>query len=106
MKGEKRFAEEDAKRQKLASGIPRPRHVQYAGAARQSGPDLRRRSRSGLSEEEAGMRLRILLGDHPHTAALKSGAITSDLVELDFAGLQAHQQGLQAHGARRRFRRR
>jgi 4,5-dihydroxyphthalate decarboxylase len=31
------------------------------------------------------MRLRILLGDHPHTAALKSGAITSDLVELDFA---------------------
>lgn len=31
------------------------------------------------------MRLRILLGDHPHTAALKSGAIKSDLVELDFA---------------------
>ncbi|QND70694.1 ABC transporter substrate-binding protein [Tardiphaga robiniae] len=31
------------------------------------------------------MRLRILLGDHPHTAALKSGAIRSDLVELDFA---------------------
>lgn len=31
------------------------------------------------------MRLRILLGDHPHTAVLKSGAITSDLVELDFA---------------------
>ncbi|UFS78434.1 ABC transporter substrate-binding protein [Tardiphaga sp. 37S4] len=31
------------------------------------------------------MRLRILLGDHPHTAALKSGAITSDLVELNFA---------------------
>lgn len=31
------------------------------------------------------MRLRILLGDHPHTAALKSGAITSDFVELDFA---------------------
>lgn len=31
------------------------------------------------------MRLRILLGDHPHTAALKSGAITSDLVQLDFA---------------------
>ncbi|SEI07769.1 ABC transporter substrate-binding protein [Tardiphaga sp. OK245] len=31
------------------------------------------------------MRLRILLGDHPHTAALKSGAINSDLIELDFA---------------------
>ncbi|WNV09453.1 hypothetical protein [Tardiphaga sp. 709] len=31
------------------------------------------------------MRLRILLGDHPHTTALKSRAITSDLVELDFA---------------------
>ena len=31
------------------------------------------------------MKLRVLLGDYPHTAALKSGAITSDLVELEFA---------------------
>jgi 4,5-dihydroxyphthalate decarboxylase len=31
------------------------------------------------------MKLRVLLGDHPHTAALKSGAIASDLVEMDFA---------------------
>src|ERR1700760_4894798 len=31
------------------------------------------------------MKLRVLLGDHPHTAAIKSGAIKSDLVELDFA---------------------
>lgn len=31
------------------------------------------------------MKLRILLGDYPHTAALKSGAIASDLVELEFA---------------------
>jgi 4,5-dihydroxyphthalate decarboxylase len=31
------------------------------------------------------IKLRVLLGDHPHTAALKSGAIRSDLVELDFA---------------------
>jgi 4,5-dihydroxyphthalate decarboxylase len=31
------------------------------------------------------MKLRVLLGDHPHTAALKSGEITSDLVEMEFA---------------------
>ena len=30
-------------------------------------------------------RLRTLLGDHPGTAALKSGAIKSDLVSFDFA---------------------
>jgi 4,5-dihydroxyphthalate decarboxylase len=30
------------------------------------------------------LRLRTLLGDHPCTAALKSGAISSDLVEFDF----------------------
>jgi 4,5-dihydroxyphthalate decarboxylase len=30
------------------------------------------------------LRLRTLLGDHPCTAALKSGAIGSDLVEFDF----------------------
>ncbi len=35
------------------------------------------------------MRLRILLGDHPqHGRAEESGAITSDLVEFDFAGLR------------------
>lgn len=31
------------------------------------------------------MRLRTLLGDYPHTAALKSGAVLSDLLQLDFA---------------------
>ena len=31
------------------------------------------------------MRLKILLGDHPGTAALKNGSIKSDLVEFDFA---------------------
>jgi 4,5-dihydroxyphthalate decarboxylase len=31
------------------------------------------------------MKLRVLLGDHPHTAALKSGEVTSDLVEMEFA---------------------
>src|SRR3981189_3608819 len=30
------------------------------------------------------LRLRTLLGDHPCTAGLKSGAISSDLVEFDF----------------------
>lgn len=39
------------------------------------------------------MQLRILLGDHPHTAALKSGAITSDLVELDFADYKPTNKG-------------
>ena len=39
------------------------------------------------------MRLRILLGDHPHTAALKSGAITSDLVQLDFADYTPTNKG-------------
>jgi 4,5-dihydroxyphthalate decarboxylase len=39
------------------------------------------------------MRLRILLGDHPHTAALKSGAIISDLVELDFADYTPTNKG-------------
>ncbi|SNT60150.1 4,5-dihydroxyphthalate decarboxylase [Tardiphaga sp. OK246] len=39
------------------------------------------------------MRLHILLGDHPHTAALKSGAITSDLVELDFADYKPTNKG-------------
>src|ERR1700712_4973546 len=31
------------------------------------------------------MKLRVLLGDHPHTAALKRGEVTSDLVEMEFA---------------------
>jgi len=39
------------------------------------------------------MRLRILLGDHPHTAALKAGAVTSDLVELDFADYKPTNKG-------------
>jgi 4,5-dihydroxyphthalate decarboxylase len=43
--------------------------------------------------EEAVMRIRILLGDHPHTAALKSGAIKSDLIELDFADYSPTNKG-------------
>jgi 4,5-dihydroxyphthalate decarboxylase len=39
------------------------------------------------------MKLRVLLGDHPHTAALKSGAIKSDLVELDFADYTPTNKG-------------
>ncbi len=39
------------------------------------------------------MRLRVLLGDHPHTAALKSGAISSDLVQLDFAAYSPTNKG-------------
>jgi 4,5-dihydroxyphthalate decarboxylase len=39
------------------------------------------------------MRLRILLGDHPQTAALKSGAIKSDLVEFDFADYTPTNKG-------------
>lgn len=39
------------------------------------------------------VKLRVLLGDHPHTAALKSGAITSDLVELDFADYKPTNKG-------------
>lgn len=39
------------------------------------------------------MRIRILLGDHPHTAALKSGAIKSDLIELDFADYTPTNKG-------------
>jgi 4,5-dihydroxyphthalate decarboxylase len=39
------------------------------------------------------MKLRVLLGDHPHTAALKSGAVTSDLVELEFADYTPTNKG-------------
>lgn len=39
------------------------------------------------------MKLRILLGDYPHAAALKSGAITSDLVELEFASYAPLNKG-------------
>jgi 4,5-dihydroxyphthalate decarboxylase len=39
------------------------------------------------------MKLRILLGDHPHTAALKSGAVKSDLVELEFANYSPTNKG-------------
>jgi 4,5-dihydroxyphthalate decarboxylase len=39
------------------------------------------------------MKLRVLLGDHPHTAALKSGAVTSDLVELAFADYSPTNKG-------------
>jgi len=39
------------------------------------------------------MRLSVLLGDHPHTAALKAGAIASDLVALDFAHYSPTNKG-------------
>jgi 4,5-dihydroxyphthalate decarboxylase len=39
------------------------------------------------------MRLRTLLGDHPGTAALKSGALTSDLVEFEFADYSPTNKG-------------
>jgi 4,5-dihydroxyphthalate decarboxylase len=39
------------------------------------------------------MRLRTLLGDHPCTAALKGGSITSDLVTLDFADYTPTHKG-------------
>ena len=39
------------------------------------------------------MRLRTLLGDHPCTAALKSGAIKSDLVEFDFVDYSPTHKG-------------
>jgi 4,5-dihydroxyphthalate decarboxylase len=39
------------------------------------------------------MRLRTLLGDHPGTAALKSGAIKSDLVEFDFVDYSPTNKG-------------
>src|SRR6201996_4113853 len=39
------------------------------------------------------MRLRALLGDYPGTAALKNGAIKSDLVEFDFADYSPTHKG-------------
>jgi 4,5-dihydroxyphthalate decarboxylase len=39
------------------------------------------------------MRLRSLLGDHPGTSALKSGAIKSDSVSLDFADYSPTNKG-------------
>jgi 4,5-dihydroxyphthalate decarboxylase len=39
------------------------------------------------------MRLRTLLGDHPGTAALKSGALKSDLVEFDFVDFSPTNKG-------------
>jgi 4,5-dihydroxyphthalate decarboxylase len=39
------------------------------------------------------MRLRTLLGDHPGTAALKQGAIKSDLVSFDFADYSSTHKG-------------
>jgi 4,5-dihydroxyphthalate decarboxylase len=39
------------------------------------------------------MRLRTLLGDHPGTAALKNGAIRSNLVTLDFADYSPTHRG-------------
>jgi len=39
------------------------------------------------------MRLRTLLGDHPGTAALKNGALKSDLVEFDFVDYSPTNKG-------------
>jgi 4,5-dihydroxyphthalate decarboxylase len=39
------------------------------------------------------MKLRVLLGDHPHTAALKAGKIASDLVEMEFADYKPTNKG-------------
>ncbi|MGE9008111.1 hypothetical protein ACO2JO_05990 [Leptospira interrogans] len=39
------------------------------------------------------MRLRTLLGDHPGTSALRSGAIKSDLVEFDFVDYSPTNKG-------------
>ncbi len=39
------------------------------------------------------MKLRVLLGDHPHTAALKAGKIPSDLVEMEFADYKPTNKG-------------
>ena len=39
------------------------------------------------------LRLRTLLGDHPCTAALKSGAIKSELVEFDFVDYSPTNKG-------------
>jgi 4,5-dihydroxyphthalate decarboxylase len=42
---------------------------------------------------EMAMRLRTLLGDHPGTSALKTGAIKSDLVEFDFVDYTPTNKG-------------
>ena len=39
------------------------------------------------------MHLRTLLGDHPGTAALKSGALASDLVAFDFVDYSPTNKG-------------
>ena len=39
------------------------------------------------------MKLRVLLGDHPHTAALKAGEIASDLIEMEFADYKPTNKG-------------
>jgi len=39
------------------------------------------------------MKLRVLLGDHPHTAALKAGRIPSYLVEMEFADYKPTNKG-------------
>jgi 4,5-dihydroxyphthalate decarboxylase len=39
------------------------------------------------------MRLKTLLGDHPGTAALKNGSVSSDLVKFDFASYSPTNKG-------------
>src|SRR5712664_4401373 len=45
------------------------------------------------SPTDMSLRLHTLLGDHPCTAALKSGAIKSDLVEFDFVDYSPTNKG-------------
>src|SRR6202043_1415942 len=45
------------------------------------------------SATDVTMRLRTLLGDHPCTAALRSGAIKSDLVAFDFVDYSPTNKG-------------
>jgi 4,5-dihydroxyphthalate decarboxylase len=49
------------------------------------------------------MRLRTLLGDHPGTAALKSGSIKSDLLTLDFADYSPTHKGFKPMVRERAF---
>src|SRR5438093_13149095 len=42
---------------------------------------------------EMAMRLRMLLGDHSGTSALKNGSIKSDLVEFDFVDYSPTNKG-------------
>ncbi|MFD2184220.1 ABC transporter substrate-binding protein [Rhodoplanes azumiensis] len=46
-----------------------------------------------MTEPEKKLRLHTLLGTHPNTKALKSGAVVSDLVAFDFADIPVANRG-------------